>query len=98
MPMPLAANGAHFLARQIVDPLTLQPDLAAGDAAGRFEETDDGGAGQRFACARFTDHAEHFARRDVERDVVDGDERAPPRRELDTQIANGEGGDCHGAR
>ena len=51
----------------------------AGDAARRLEQADDRGAGERFAGARFADHAEHLARRDVEGDVVDAP-RSVPRR------------------
>ena len=57
-----------------------------GDAAGRLEQADDGVAGQRLARARFAHHAQHLAGRDVERHVVDREQRAAPRRELDAQV------------
>ena len=60
----------------------------AGDAPGRLEQADDGGAGQRLAGARLADHAEDLARRDVERDVVEREQRAAPGRELDAQVAD----------
>ena len=68
-----------------------QQDLAAGDAAGRLDQADDGGAGHRLAGAGLADDAEHLARRDVERDVVDRDQRAAPRRELDAQVVGRRG-------
>ena len=60
--------------------------IAAGDAARRFQETDDGVAGQRLASARFAHHAQHLAGRDVEGDIVDREQGAAPRRELDAQV------------
>ena len=42
-----------------------------------------GGAGDRLAGAGFADDAEHLARRDVERDVVDRRQHAAARRKLD---------------
>ena len=74
--------------RQVVDASPVEPDLAAGNAPGRIEQTDDRRAGQRLAGARLADDAEDLARRDVERDVVERDERAGPARELDRQIAD----------
>src|SRR5471032_126242 len=83
---PGATHLAHLLVRQIVDALALEPDLARGDAAGRLEQADDGVAGQRLARARLAHHAQHLARRDVERYVVDGHQRAAPRREFDAKV------------
>src|ERR1041385_9019711 len=65
----LAADFAHLFRRQIVDALPAQPDLAARDAAGRLDQTDDCRAGDRLAGARLTNHAEHFAGADVERHI-----------------------------
>ena len=65
------ADPAHRLVRQVVDAPAGEPDLAAGDATGRVDEPDDRRAGERLAGAGFADHAQHLARRDVERDVVD---------------------------
>jgi hypothetical protein len=45
-------------------------------------------AGQRLSGARFTDDAEHLPGGDRERDVVDGEQRAAPRRKLDPQAAD----------
>ncbi len=44
-------------------------DLAAGDAAGRLQQADDGGAGQRLAGAGFAHDAEDLTGGDVEGDV-----------------------------
>ena len=38
----LAADPAHRLVRQVVDALAVEADLAAGDAAGRLQQADDG--------------------------------------------------------
>ena len=37
---PLAADAAHLLGRQVVDPQSRQMDLAAADAAGRIDQAD----------------------------------------------------------
>jgi hypothetical protein len=83
-----AADLAHLLVRKVVDAQAVELHLASRDAAGRLEQADHGGAGHRLARPRFADHAEHFTWLDRERDVVDGDERAPARRELDAQVAD----------
>ena len=61
--------------RQMIDPHPRQIDLAAGDAAGRIDQSDHREAGNRFAGAGFADHAEHFALGDVERYAVDRAQR-----------------------
>ena len=60
----------------------VEPDLAAGDAAGRLEQADDRGAGQRLAGAGFADHAQHLAGRDVEA------RRRRPRRSVPRRVGN----------
>ena len=89
---PLAPDVAHFFRRQMVDPLAGELDLAAGDAAGRIEQADDGQARERFAGAGLADHAEHFARGDVEGNAVDRTQRAAAGEELHLEIAHGETG------
>src|SRR5690606_37456539 len=86
----LAANLGHLLGRQVVDAPALQMDLAAGDVAGRLDQADDGGAGHRLAGAGLADHAEDFARHDVEGNVVHRREQPPPQRELDHEVADGD--------
>ncbi len=83
---PRAAHLAHLLVGQLVDAPSFEPDLAGGDAARRLEQADDGIAGQRLAGARFAHHAQDLAGRDVERHVVDREQRAAPRREFDAQV------------
>jgi hypothetical protein len=46
-----AANPAHLLVGQIVDPPPFQADLAAGYPARRLQQADDSASGQRFAGA-----------------------------------------------
>src|SRR5712672_695844 len=83
---PGAAYFAHLLVGQVVDAPSFEADLARGDAARRLEQADDGVAGQRLAGPRFTDDAQDLAGRDVERHIVDGQQGAAPRRELDAQV------------
>jgi hypothetical protein len=83
-----AADAAHRLRGKIVDALAFEPNLARGDAPRRVEQTDDGHAGECFAGARFADDAKHLARRDFERQVVHGAQRALARGELDAKIAD----------
>src|SRR6185437_4322245 len=70
------------------DALTVEPDFAAGDPAGRVEKADDGEPGQRLAGARFADHAQNLASPDVERDAIERGERPLSGREFDSEIAN----------
>ena len=88
----LAADLAHRLGRQIVDPLAAQQHLPARDAAGRLDQPDHRRAGDRLAGAGLADHAEHFAGPDVERDVVDGGENPAPGRKLDLEVLHAEDG------
>ena len=76
----------------------VEADLAAGDAPGRIEQADDRRAGQRLAGARLADDAEDLARRDRERDVVERDQGAAARGELDPEMANLEQRVGHAAR
>ena len=94
----LAADPAHFLRRQIVDPHARQIDLAAGDAAGRIDQPDHGEAGDGFAGAGLADHAQHLALGDVERHPVDGAQRAAAGDELDLEVTHGENGFGHAIR
>ena len=92
---PLAPDAAHLFRRQIVDPQSRQIDLAAGDAAGRIDQADDGEPGDGFAGAGFADHAQHLALGDVEGNAVDGAQHAAAGDELDLEIAHGENGLGH---
>ena len=74
--------------RQVVDALPGEPDLAAGDAAGRLEQADHGRAGQRLAGARLADDAQNLAGADVERNAVDRLEPAVARVERDFEVAH----------
>ena len=85
-----AAHLAHLVGRGVVDALPVEPHLAAGDASRRLEQADHGGAGQRLAGARFTDHAQHLAGGDVEGDPVHRDELAAAAEEGDLEVADGE--------
>ena len=80
------AQAAQPLGTQVVDALAVEQDLAAGDAARRLEQADDRRAGERLARTRLADHAEDLARRDRERDVLQRQQRAAARRELDAQV------------
>ena len=67
----------------------------AGDAARRLEQADDRHAGERLAGARFADHAEHLARRDRERDVVDRDRACRAASETRRADASTSSSDAH---
>ena len=82
----LAADLAHGLMRQVVDARAIEQDLPTGHPAGWLQQADDGRAGERLAGAGFTHHAQDFARRDIEVDVVQGQQRAVAGGELDTQM------------
>src|SRR5258708_35937514 len=73
---PFAADTAHFLRQQMVDPQSRKVDLAAADAAGRIDQPDDGKSGHGFSGAGFADYAKHLALGDVEGNSVDGAEHA----------------------
>src|SRR5690606_2991640 len=88
----LAANAAHGVFVELVDAPAVEQDLARGDAPGRFEQTNDGCAGERFAGAGFADHAQNLALGDLEGDVVERREHAAARVELHTQVSNFEQG------
>ena len=91
----LAPDPAQLLRRQIVDPHARQIDLAAGNAAGPVDQADHREAGDGFAGAGFTDHAQHFALGDVERHAVDGAQRAAAGDELHLKVTHGENGFGH---
>ncbi len=61
-----AADAAHLFRRQIIDPRARKINLAAGDVAGRVDQSNDRKPGDGFAGAGFTDYAEHFALGDLE--------------------------------
>src|SRR5256886_33250 len=81
-----AADGAQRGLRPPVDALPFEPDFARGEAPRGLEQSHDGEAGERLAGARLSHHPEHFAARHRERHVIDRDQRAAPRAELDPQV------------
>ena len=62
---PPTPNVPHLLVRQVVDAFAFEQDLTAADAPRRFQQPDDGGAGQRLAGARLADNTKDFTRSDV---------------------------------
>ena len=80
------ADMAHGIKTQVVNALALQQNLAPGNAPRRLQQANDGSTGERFARTRFTHHAQNFARRDVERDVVNGPQGAVAAGELDNEV------------
>src|SRR6185312_7023274 len=81
--------------RQIVDALVGQPDLAAGNPAGRIDQPDHGEPRDRLAGAGLADDAQHLALGDVEGDAIDGAQRMAAGSELDPKVAHGEDGFGH---
>src|SRR3954471_1728407 len=63
---------------------------AAGDAAGAGEDPEDRKRGDALPAAGFTHDSERLARRDVERDPVDGVHRSAARPELHPKVFDGE--------
>ena len=61
----LAAQLAHGVGAEIVDALAGEVDFAGGDAAGWFEQADNGCAGEGLAGAGFADDTEDLAGVDV---------------------------------
>jgi hypothetical protein len=80
------ADVAHLLVAQVVDALAFEHDLARGHAARRFQQADDGRAGERLARARFTHHAQDLARSDGEGDVVQGPQGAATAWKFDDEV------------
>ncbi|MPM71093.1 hypothetical protein SDC9_118056 [bioreactor metagenome] len=79
---------AHLFGGQVVDALAIQQNLAGGDVPRRFQQADDGRAGERFARPRFAHHAQDLAGRNRKRHVVERAQRASAPRKLDHQILN----------
>jgi hypothetical protein len=77
---------AHFFVAQVVDALAFEQDLARGHTAWRFEQADDGRAGERLARARFTHHAQDLAGCDGERDVVQSAQGAATAWKFDDEV------------
>ena len=63
-------------ARQVVDALAVEPHLAAHDAPGGSSRPMTAAPVSDLPAPDFAHHAQHLAGRDVERDAVDGRERA----------------------
>src|SRR5690242_10169193 len=82
------ADAAQRFLRQIVDAAAFETNFSCGDAAGRLQQTDDRRARERLARARFADHAEHFAGRYVERNIVERGERPASGWKGDAQMAH----------
>ena len=90
-------NSAHLLVGQMINALTFQDDFASGNATGGFEQTDDGRSCEGFSGARFADNAQDFAGRNIERNIVQRQERAVSRGEFHTQMAHFKQGLGHGS-
>src|SRR4051794_15937029 len=73
-------------------------DLAARDASRWINQADHGEPGDRFACAGFADHAQHFALGDVEGDAVDRTQAIAAGGEFHLKVTNGEDGFGHADR
>ena len=77
---------AHVIVGQVVDAPTVEPDLAAGDAPGRLQQTDDGRASQGLARAGLAHDAQNFARGDVKAHAIEGAQGAASTGEFDHQV------------
>src|SRR5690606_5279628 len=90
------ADPAHRRARQGGDAFALEADLASGGAAGRLEQTDHGGAGDRLPGTRFAHNAKHLALRNVEGDAIDRCQHAASGRKFNPKVTYGKERSRHG--
>src|ERR1700731_2694810 len=74
----------------MINAFACEANFTGTDAAGRFDQPDNGGSGERFTRAGFAYDPKHLARHDVEGDAVDRDQCAAPGGKLDPQIAHAE--------
>ena len=58
-----APDVPHVFIAQVVNTLALQQDLPTADTSRRFQQPNDGGAGERFSSPRFSDDAKNFTGR-----------------------------------
>jgi len=70
------------------DVLAGEANLTAGDARGRLEQARDGIGDGALAAARLAGQAQHLAFTDLERDAVDGADRATSGQVLHAQVAH----------
>ena len=85
----LAANSPHFGVGEIVDPAAIEEDFSRSDPARRRKKSDHGGTGQGLSRSGLADNPQDLGLMHLERDVVDGNERAPTGRELDPKVPDG---------
>ncbi len=81
-----ASNLALLRGRERIDALAVQQHRAARQAAGRFEQADDGVADRRLARAGFTDHAQDLAFLKRERYAIHRHQRAAAAGEFDADV------------
>ncbi|KAF4531075.1 hypothetical protein B566_EDAN019082, partial [Ephemera danica] len=87
-----AAQLAHLAFGQVVDAPAFEQDFAVRHPPGRFQQADDGRAGERFSGARFTHHAEDFTGGDFERHIVQCAQFAAAGMEFHLEVAHFEQG------
>ena len=83
-----AADPAQLLVGELEQVLPLELRGARGDPAGAGEDPEQGERRDALAAAGLADDPERLARRDVERDPVDGMDRAALGPELDLQVVD----------
>jgi len=82
----LAAHHAHRRLGQREQVLSVEPHLAARDAAGVGQQAQDRERGHRLAASRLADQREALALADLQVDAVHGAQRALGRVELGAQV------------
>jgi hypothetical protein len=85
---PRAPHLAHLAFRERKEVLAFEENRAAGDAAGRLEQPQDGKRGHRLPAARLAHEAERFARRHLKADVVHRCDRRTGAGEGHRQVLN----------
>ena len=78
----------NLLGGQAVETPAFRHALTPGHPTRRLQQADDGCAGQRLACARFTHHAQDLTRCNREADMVQRTQHATARGEFHHQVAH----------
>ena len=96
---PLSKRAARARAIELLAmvgiPRPAQHDLTADDAAGAFDDAQDGARGHALAAAGFTDDAQRLSRKQIERGAVDSPHRPLVGEEIRLQVAHGQDGFSH---
>ena len=85
-----APSGASFTRSTLLPVGATQQDLTGHDAAGAFDDAQDGARSDALAATGFTDDAEGAAGEQIERGAIDRAHHTFILKEVRVQVANGE--------